>query len=431
MASYLHRLFAWYDKLAAFNVENLFVRKREPGPPRSVYVNQDLPPDYYDNKGRVLKQHVYMSNQVITSKYTIITFLPRNLLEQFRRIANLFFLGIAILQFFSIFSTVSPGLVVLPLLIVLAITGLKDGYEDIKRHQSDRNVNHSPIRVLSGGGWVNHNAMAPKSKTFVPGVATVKRITTKKNNRKSKSSANNASTATPRLPTTTSSLPAMEVEMLEQGAPPEGIRVTRRLSQAYSMTTATDDEGTEFETDDAIERQGSQGGLFHSRGRKRPHWKRKIWEDVKVGDFVKIVDNEPIPADVLICATSEDENVAFVETKNLDGETNLKSRSACPALTHLQTPFDCADKRNAFRIDCDRPDTNLYKLNAAVVLGDGQKVPVDSQMILLRGTVLRNTGWVIGLVLFTGEDTKIVLNSGATPSKRSKVERQMNPQVYV
>ena len=52
-------------------------------------------------------------------------------------------------------------------------------------------------------------------------------------------------------------------------------------------------------------------------------------------------------------------------------------------------------------------------------------------MVFLRGTVLRNTRWAIGVVLFTGEDTKIVLNSGATPSKRSRVERQMNPQVYV
>ena len=88
------KLGAWYTKLADFNVESLFARRREPGPPRTVYVNHPLPDDYYDpkKKHKVLKQHVYASNQVITSKYTIITFLPRNLLEQFRRIANIFFL---------------------------------------------------------------------------------------------------------------------------------------------------------------------------------------------------------------------------------------------------------------------------------------------------------------------------------------------------
>ena len=84
----LGRLAAWYDKVAAFNVENLFVRKKEPGPKRTVYVNEPLPEDWYDSKQRVKREHVYTTNQVLTSKYTIITFIPRNLLEQFRRIAN-------------------------------------------------------------------------------------------------------------------------------------------------------------------------------------------------------------------------------------------------------------------------------------------------------------------------------------------------------
>ena len=141
------------------------------------------------------------------------------------------------------------------------------------------------------------------------------------------------------------------------------------------------------------------------------------------------MNDEPFPADIVICATSEDENVAYVETKNLDGETNLKSRSACPALTSLSTARAASSKENAFHVECDRPDTNLYKMNATVVTADGKKHTVDSNMILLRGTVLRNTGWVVGVVLFTGDDTKIVMNSGVTPSKRSRVERQMNPQV--
>ena len=83
-------LSAWYRKLADFNVETLFSTKRKPSPPRTVFVNQPLPDEYHDPKRRhkVLKDHVYCTNQVITSKYTIITFIPRNLLEQFRRVAN-------------------------------------------------------------------------------------------------------------------------------------------------------------------------------------------------------------------------------------------------------------------------------------------------------------------------------------------------------
>jgi phospholipid-translocating ATPase len=76
---------AWTAKL---NPQTLFSRRHIPSTARSVFVNQPLPSDYYDAKGRAKKEHVYATNQVLTSKYTIITFLPRNLLEQFRRVAN-------------------------------------------------------------------------------------------------------------------------------------------------------------------------------------------------------------------------------------------------------------------------------------------------------------------------------------------------------
>ncbi|KAF8630439.1 hypothetical protein AX17_005416 [Amanita inopinata Kibby_2008] len=412
------RFSGWYAKLAAFNVEELFVKKKQPGPRRTVYVNEDLPAEYLDHKGRVKPEHVYATNQVITSKYTVITFVPRNLLEQFRRVANIFFLGIAILQFFNIFSTISPALVILPLLIVLTITGIKDGYEDVKRHQSDRRVNHSTVRVLSGGNWVNPNAMGRKSKTFVRGILP--------KSAKAKATKSlkviNPNPGGEELSMRHVGSAASVVEQASQGQRVQG--------QGGEAMTA-EDLGIEFDDTPDSSTDGIHfPHLFAHHPPKRAHWKKTLWEDIRVGDLVKIVNNEALPADVLICATSEDENVAFVETKNLDGETNLKSRNAVSTLTHLRSAADCADKHNAFRIDSDKPDTNMYKMNAAV--GVGKEVfPVDMQMALLRGTVLRNTDWIIGVVMFTGEDTRIVLNSGGTPSKRSKVERQMNPQVFI
>ena len=139
---------------------------------------------------------------------------------------------------------------------------------------------------------------------------------------------------------------------------------------------------------------------------------------------------------MVVCSTSEEENVCYVETKNLDGETNLKSRTAVPELTHLRTSTDIATKAK-FSVESEPADVNMFSYNAAVVLEDGQlgkdgrklRCPVTLNTMLLRGTVVRNTDWVIGCVVMTGRDTKIVLNSGGTPSKRSKVERQMNPMV--
>ncbi|TCD68462.1 hypothetical protein EIP91_010748 [Steccherinum ochraceum] len=410
-----HRIAVWYNKLADFNVESLFSRKRHAIPPRTVFVHQPLPADYYDQKQRIKKEHLYTTNQVITSKYTVVTFVPRNLLEQFRRIANVFFLAIAIMQFFSIFSTVSPGLVILPLIVVIGITGIKDGYEDIKRHQSDRAVNYSLTRVLAGEEWVNTNPMEPKTKTFMKGF--VPRFRRKKGASTKRSKGTSG-----------------EVEMLAGGAPPEGIPVDPQYED-FSGREYDDADVAQPPPQSEEHHHGlltGEGGILHRHhSDSRPHWRLTTWENIQVGDFVKIMDNEAIPADVMICATSEEENVAFVETKSLDGETNLKSRSAVPQLTHFRYAAECANPRNDFRVDCDRPDTNLYKLNAALVLGEDDKYPIDIQNMLLRGTVLRNTGWVIGVVLFTGQDTKIVMNSGNTPSKRSKVERQMNPQVFI
>lgn len=310
---------------------------------------------------------------------------------------NSFFLGIAILQFFNKFSTISPGLVLLPLLIVLSITAAKDAYEDVKRHQSDFRVNHALTRVLAGGDYVNPNAMAPKTRTFTRGVITqrFKRI-------------KNRTTG----------------EELKEVTGPQ----KDSLDVGYDHDHHHSPQGTQSASEE--EYHPHRLTPFGQSKSSRPHWKKTPWEDVRVGDFVQIMDNDSIPADILICSTSEEENVAYVETKNLDGETNLKSRHAVAALTHIRSATDCVSPHNSFRIECDRPDTNMYRLNAAVHM-DKDVFPVDMQMVLLRGTVVRNTRWVIGIVLYTGEDTRIVMNAGGTPSKRGKVERQMNPQVYV
>ena len=293
----------------------------------------------------------------------------------------------------------SPGFVISPLLIVLGVTALKGWYEDINRHRSDRRVGST--RILEGGDFVNNNVTERKGSNLFRGLVP-------------RSLRKRPQVVRSRNPGTQ-----------KDATPPEAIG---------------DQENPEGEYDDRFEYDYPPGGMeghkeghnyhFSHRGRHEnlPRWRKARWEDTKVGDFVKIYEDEPIPADIIICATSEEENVAFVETRNLDGETNLKFRTACPALTHLRNAQECADSKNSFRIDCERPDNNMYRLTAVVTTPD-DKYPIDLSQALLRGTTLRDTKWVIGLVIYTGEDTKIALNSGSNPSKRSRVERQMNPQV--
>lgn len=260
-----HKKKSWWTRkvsepLSKFSPSSLWSGNRGPGTARSIYINTDLPESYFDKKGRVLKENKYDSNQNVTSKYTVITFLPRNLLEQFRRVANIFFLAIAILQFFPKFSTISPGLVILPLLAVLAITALKDGYEDIKRHQADHKVNHSIVHVLGGPDYENKNPMQPKAKTFIKGIPLPKM----KSRKGKKSKADTAA--------------ALEgdrsLEEPQRDSEPQGQNLSRMRSQVSNWN----------EDPEAGDSPNELG------------WHRTIWEDVKVGDIVKIYENEQFPA---------------------------------------------------------------------------------------------------------------------------------------
>ncbi|OCH92253.1 phospholipid-translocating P-type ATPase, partial [Obba rivulosa] len=370
-------------RMVRFNIEALFSRHHDPGPPRTIFINSPLPSEYLDPKGHVRSEYTWSSNQVITSKYTLLTFIPRNLLEQFRRIANIFFLVIAVLQFFPIFSTTSSVVAITPLLAVLATTLVKDGYEDLKRHQTDSRTNRSSVRVLAAAGWNNPNATRPKNQTFIPGFSWVK---------------------------------------------PQRWLAT--------FTASRDPSVREGPNPDVECDPGEPGVMADSSQNFVPvdpscGWKKTPWEDLRVGDIVKILDDEPLPADILICATSESDNIAYVETKNLDGETNLKSRAAVPLLTHMSSASACANSASSFHIQCGCPDTNMYKLDATVHTADGNACGTDLQMVLLRGSVLRHTRWLIGVVIFTGGETKAIMNSGSPPSKRSKLERQMNPLVLI
>uniref|UniRef100_H2MWM0 Phospholipid-transporting ATPase n=1 Tax=Oryzias latipes TaxID=8090 RepID=H2MWM0_ORYLA len=93
----------------------------------------------------------YAKNEIKTSKYNIITFLPLNLYVQFTRLANVYFLLLLILQLIPEISSLPWFTTAVPLVIVLSITGVKDANDDINRHKSDRQVNNRTVEVLVDG----------------------------------------------------------------------------------------------------------------------------------------------------------------------------------------------------------------------------------------------------------------------------------------
>ncbi|EED77150.1 predicted protein, partial [Postia placenta Mad-698-R] len=163
-------------------------------------------------------------------------------------------------------------------------------------------------------------------------------------------------------------------------------------------------------------------------------WERTLWKKLEVGDIVLLRENEQIPADIVVLSTSDPDNMCYVETKNLDGETNLKPRKSVRATASITSEEDV--ERSSFVLDSEPPHQNLYLYHGVLRYrepehGELKQESVSINEMLLRGCTLRNTAWVIGLVVFTGPDTKIMLNGGATPSKQSKIEKETNFNVIV
>lgn len=70
------------------------------------------------------------NNYIKTSKYSVLTFLPLNLFEQFQRLANFYFLCLLVLQMIPAISSLTPITTAIPLIGVLTLTAVKDAYDD-------------------------------------------------------------------------------------------------------------------------------------------------------------------------------------------------------------------------------------------------------------------------------------------------------------
>uniref|UniRef100_A0A8C6YHS7 Phospholipid-transporting ATPase n=1 Tax=Nothoprocta perdicaria TaxID=30464 RepID=A0A8C6YHS7_NOTPE len=89
------------------------------------------------------------SNRLKTTKYTALSFLPKNLFEQFHRLANVYFVFIALLNFVPAVNAFQPELALAPVLFILAVTAIKDLWEDYSRYRSDEEINHMECLVYS------------------------------------------------------------------------------------------------------------------------------------------------------------------------------------------------------------------------------------------------------------------------------------------
>ncbi|KAH0674342.1 hypothetical protein KY290_023936 [Solanum tuberosum] len=271
-----------------------------PGFSRVVFCNE---PDSFESG---IKE--YAGNYVSTTKYTAATFLPKSLFEQFRRVANFYFLVTGILAFTPLapYTALSA---ILPLVLVIGATMVKEGIEDWRRKQQDVEVNSRKVKVHQGDG-------------------------------------------------------------------------------VFNLTE---------------------------------------WQHLKVGDIVKVEKDQFFPADLLLLSSCFDDAICYVETMNLDGETNLKLKQALEVTSSLHEDANFKDFKAL--VKCEDPNANLYTFVGSMEYEEQQN-PLSPQQLLLRDSKLRNTEYIYGAVIFTGHDTKVMQNATDPPSKRSKIERKMDRIIY-
>ena len=155
--------------------------------------------------------------------------------------------------------------------------------------------------------------------------------------------------------------------------------------------------------------------------------------DLEVGSIVKVRQDEAFPADLIIIKSSLPRGICYVETKNLDGETNMKQKLASEHVEKRIAGEDAMilqEVKDA-KIDCEGPNEYLYRFEGKFILKDGSQFPIDPDQVLLKGSSLRNTEWIIGVCVYTGHDTKIMKNSASSVIKRSKNQKQLNYFVLV
>jgi len=267
--------------------------------------NKETQRDIIANNQQYNNRFNYANNFIKTSKYTLLTFLPLNLFEQFQRAANFYFLCLFILQLIPEISSLSAVTTAVPLFSVLTLTAIKYGYDDIQRHQTDRQVNNRKSQVLRKGYLVEEK-----------------------------------------------------------------------------------------------------------------------WHRVQVGDVIRMENNSFIAADILLLSSHNPNGLCYIETAELDGETNLKVKQCLDKTNALGEDEKSLSQFNG-HIICEPPNNNLSKFDGTLTWA-GQKYGLDNEKVLLRGAVLRNTPWCYGVVLFAGKDTKLMQNSGKTKFKRTSIDKLLN-----
>jgi magnesium-transporting ATPase (P-type) len=156
-----------------------------------------------------------------------------------------------------------------------------------------------------------------------------------------------------------------------------------------------------------------------------------FWKDVRVGDVVKVLNNEFFPSDIVLLGCSDPAQIAYVETANLDGETNLKPKNCVNADSKVPN-FEWCNLDST--VVCPMPNNDIFKFDAyceTPLGGKKTQISLSVNNLLMRGCKLKNTEYAIGIVVYTGNETKMMKNLTKGSHKMSGIESKLNNLIII
>jgi phospholipid-translocating ATPase len=154
-------------------------------------------------------------------------------------------------------------------------------------------------------------------------------------------------------------------------------------------------------------------------------WKDKYSRDLKVGHLVKVNQNERLPADLVCCYTTETKGTIFIRTDQLDGETDWKLRRAIGFIQRQGQPDNIPSLMG--EIVVNPPTNKIYDFQGYYENRTRDvKESLNLEHSLWCNTVLASSGYIIGMVVYTGKHTRSAMNSKSPSSKVGKVDYEIN-----
>ena len=428
------------------NNNNILIENKEPilepimeAPPLSNIIKKnDVYEFYINNPDKNTTELFFKNNTISTTKYNAFTFLPKALLYQFIRLANIYFVFIAVLQSIPIISPLGAATAIAPLVFVLGVSLIREAVEDYKRRKLDNEQNSNEVEIYKNGQWikiqsgllrmgeivrVKKDGVFPSDLMLIDsnlqdGVCFIEtgtldgektlKIKSAPNFTKGKFSKINENHNNNLINNNNNNI-INEIKIDDKN-----LILSKNNSELVSLNRQK-----------SIESKSSGRSILslnQSKNIKNKKNTKASINKIKKSNTILQDKNSSIP------------NIVNINPNNNLNSSNLNEYNQDMALpTANKNVMSQIFNENIIFIEgiiqCDLPNPSLYMLNGKANMrlnGIGNEFPLDAKNLLLKGAKLRNTDWIIGIVIYTGHNCKLMKNAKEPILKMSSVESLLN-----